>query len=148
MRAKNLEATLSGVESYSFLPRELRAIDSKTYKYLRAMEQGKATEWLEGGKGKSIGMMTLFRRWRFLPATGELAIRRVKWLQQIVLHPGPARQVRAAVWGHLPGEQPTISPTGAINPEANPFAKHFVAGLWFFYSTSSAEEFFWRMGFF
>jgi hypothetical protein len=138
-----VETGLSGLESYCLFDRELHQIDSKIYRNLRSLEQGRAT-LREGGHFKSIWLRTLFRRWRFLPTAGELSLRRVKWLQQILRFPRANRQLRSAIWGHLPGEEPTIDEEGQLHAEANPFAKQLSKDLWLYHGLSPCEEFFFK----
>ena len=140
-----LQAGLSGLESYAFLQREIQQLDTKIYKYLSSLEKGKATE-KTGEHMKRSTYQQLFNRWQLLPVAGELAIRRTKWLQQIVANPKDARQVRAAIWGHLPGEQPTINDKGQIAEQANPFAQQFFTDLWLYFDLSPFDEFFRDLG--
>ena len=100
----------------------------------------------EGAHPKSIGYKKLFGKWRLLPAAGELAIRRVKWLQVIVAEPAAFRQLRAAVWGHLAAESPTILSSGLLADGANPFAKQFAKDLWLYFGLSPFDEFFRMLG--
>lgn len=121
---KVIGSLLSGLESYVLLPTEARKLDLKLLKYMRRLELGKACEQ-GGAHPKAISSADLSRRWRFLPVAGELAARRMKWLQAMVRAPAAAAQVRAAVWGHLPMEESIIDNAGGLRPGANSFAKQF-----------------------
>ena len=138
---KVVEAGLSGLESYVFSQQELQKIEAVHFKYLRALELGKATTW-EADHPRGTSNKALLRKWRLIPTPGELAIRRVKWLQSALLHPVAHRQLRAAIWGHLPGEPPTLNATGHLIDDCNPFARQFANDLWLYFGLSVSEDFF------
>ena len=118
-----VEAGLSGLESYCLFDREHRQIDTNMFKNLRCLEKGRATTRREGTHFRSIGLKTLFRRWRFILTAGELTLRRVKWLQHIAHNKTANRQIRAAVWGNLENEGPTIGEDGQLQAECNPYVR-------------------------
>lgn len=66
----------------------------------------------------------------------------MKWLQAMIRAPPAAAQVRAAVWGHLPMEEPVVDNEGRLRPGATPYAKQFEADLMLFADLTAAEEFF------
>ena len=73
---------------------------------------------------------------------GELAMRRVKWLQRICACPGSCVQLRGAVWGTMGGAGATLDEDGVLLDTANPFARQFEEDLWLFKEIEAAAEFF------
>ncbi len=55
----------------------------------------------------------------------ELSIRRLRWLQQVLVQQKTNSQFIAAVWGSLPEDSPTFSQDGRLADTANSFAKMF-----------------------
>ena len=119
---KVLAAGASGLESYVLLPGELLSLDKLMVRYFRVLEQGKACTWFYSGP-KSMPNSKIMMKWRILPMAGELAMRRVKWLQQMCKHPAAFTQVRGAVWGSMGGRGDALSSNGMFIDETNLFRR-------------------------
>eukprot|EP00959_Pyramimonas_sp_CCMP1952_P287208 6006284-Pyramimonas_sp.AAC.1 len=56
----------------------------------------------------------LYRR-RILPARGELAVRRIRRLQGMLVHRRARGQTIAAIFGRMQKDRPTLLPGGQLN---------------------------------
>ena len=92
-------AALTGMESYAVTWTEKLRLDKMLAKYLRAMMKGKAFKQ-EHGKIFNMSNEEVFKHWRVLPSNGELMVRRLGWLQQMVANTPAHKQTVAALWGH------------------------------------------------
>ena len=89
--------------------------------------------------------MSVLKAWRILPARGELAVRGLKWLQQIVANPKINEQLISAIWGdlvHGSDENKTLDAHDRLRPKASPFAKNMASHLQMYEGISGTEDFF------
>eukprot|EP00959_Pyramimonas_sp_CCMP1952_P452272 9466289-Pyramimonas_sp.AAC.1 len=132
---------LTGIEAYVLRVTEYKRIDSAVAKYLRVLMRGSATSWT-GPHVKTMSNLELLREWKILPARGELAIRRIRWLQQMLRHRFANQQTLTALFGHLGGERPTLDLEGHLRPDANPWVLQLAANLEMYRGLSGTESFF------
>ncbi len=134
-------AGLSGMESYALLRSETDRIDSTTCKFLRVVAKGDACQ-IDGHNYRGMPNEALMKKWRIMPARGELIRRRIKWLQQMMEKPELHRQAIAAIWGHLPEfEGPTVTEEGLLDEGTNPYAKEFYDAVWALEGVSGTDVF-------
>ena len=97
---------LSGLEAYVVSERQCSRLDSAINRVARVCMRGAATEMDENGVVTGgTSTMEVLRYWRMGTASVELAIRRLKWLQQMALHPCDHRLVFNTIFGDSRGER-------------------------------------------
>ena len=88
-------AALSGLEAFVLTPRQYGMLDSAVAKVARVALKGKAV--LRGEEGtvhKGLSNEEVLRHFRLTSAATELAIRRLKWMQQMARHPAGGTRIR------------------------------------------------------
>eukprot|EP00959_Pyramimonas_sp_CCMP1952_P311131 6511066-Pyramimonas_sp.AAC.1 len=76
-----VEKGLAGLEAFVLSKSEHARLDTVVVRYLRVLMKGSATDW-SGSHAVSQSNGDVLRDWRILPSFGELAVRRVRWLQR------------------------------------------------------------------
>ena len=95
-----VSASQSALASYAPSRRQYAQLDVCMCAWLRRMEQGRACSWV-GDRARAMSSYELLRRWRLLPARFEDAVRRVRWLQDMLRSPEANQQVVASLWGSV-----------------------------------------------
>ena len=121
-------SALSGLEAYTLSLRQCAVLDSAIVRICRIALRGKAVKRNDANQVVSgLSNLEVLRYWRLGTVHTELTIRRVKWLQQMALHPQEHRLVFAAIFGTCRGELAAgIAPgvaDNAIQPSATLWAK-------------------------
>ena len=139
-----VSASVTGMDSCAASLGEVNRLNKNVCGYLRALSKGKVYDrGVSESHGCSCANAQLLYKWKVLTARAELAIKRVKWWQAMTEHSHHAHlQTMAAIWGHLPDEEPTLTPERFLAPTANPFAVVFSTDLHLFKGLSGTEEFF------
>ena len=133
---------VDGLGTFDFSDAELSKIDGKQAKSRRVLEKGGACKQLRDNKFEKISNQELFKRWKILPTKLEIAVRRAKWLANIIRFPADHRQLRIAVWGQPVGEKPTLSGEGKLEEHAIFLARAFERDLRLYEGISGTEGFF------
>eukprot|EP00959_Pyramimonas_sp_CCMP1952_P174516 3647139-Pyramimonas_sp.AAC.1 len=103
--------------------------------------KGSATDW-GGTHAVSWSNAELLRDWRILPSAGELAVRRVRWLQSMVQRTYAHVQTVSVLLGHILHEPPALASSGALSSTANPWLRQFARDLDWYRGISGTETFF------
>ena len=110
---KIVEAAHSGGTAFCFSRAQYGQLDAKISGLLRSLLRGGASvNDSESGKYKWSNLK-VFRRWRFLPAATEAALRRVKLLQAMVEMQAVHAQSQGVLFGDL-FEHGTLDSCGRI----------------------------------
>ena len=86
-----MEKGLTGLEAFVLAKSEHAKLDSMAVQYFRVLMKGSATNW-SGSHAASLSNCEVLREWRILPSSGELAVRRARWLLNMIRHPAARRQ--------------------------------------------------------
>ena len=120
-------SALSGLEAYCITDHQCSILDKAIIKVARVSMRGAAvTRKSDGSIIDCLTNREVFRFWRLGTSATELCIRRIKWLQQIALHPEDHRLVYNSIFGTCRGElQHGFSPgvvDFCITSDASPWA--------------------------
>eukprot|EP00959_Pyramimonas_sp_CCMP1952_P379407 7947221-Pyramimonas_sp.AAC.1 len=77
---KVAERGVASLDAFAFKPAEYQRVDSCTAKDLRVRMRGAATSY-DGQRFRPFRNSEVLYRFRILPARGELAARRIRWLR-------------------------------------------------------------------
>ena len=139
-------AGTSGLESYWWGEASCATMDKVVSKYLRSMMLGRACKQGEDHR-ESMSNQAVRQFWQIASMQVELAVRRVRWLQDMVRAPGQHRLAIAALWGQACFEQePTLDDEGLLTEHANPLARQIQRYLERLRHTSGSEDFFETWG--
>lgn len=135
-------AGLSGMGSYRLLASECAELDKNMAKKLRSMMMGRAFDCVTNTK---LTNSEVFAYWKVLPSRLEIAVRNLRWLQVMAMHPADCRQVVGTVFGKIfvGGKSfDNLKENGSLAEEASPFAKGFVEDVQLFGPMEGAKSFF------
>ena len=109
-------AGLSALETYVLSLADERRLDSATVKKLRSLSRG--TSWWDpiAQHTRQLTNNQVFLCWKVLPTRPALAVRMVRWLQQMTANRAAHRQTMGAIWGYLDtfNEAPTLDANGRL----------------------------------
>ena len=97
LQSKIIESAISGLLSLVLSDVQFGKLESKLCGYMRSMLMGSAHRVGVNGKRVAMGRLELFKHRMILPLHFTDAIRRVKWLRQMIIHPVAHRQLVAAL---------------------------------------------------
>ena len=96
---------MSGLEAFVVSDRQCHLLDSAIAKICRIAMQGKAVRRNQSGEVVgNLSNLDVLRHWRIATCCTELTIRRLKWMQQMALHPQQHHLVLCAIFGTTKGE--------------------------------------------
>jgi hypothetical protein len=135
-------AGISGLESYIITDTDLKKLNKYVAKKLRAMWVDE--QYKKHGKDyeipRPISATMLWKWFKIAPLDHELRIRRLRWLQQVYVNQENHTQFIAAIWGSLPGDEPTFDEEGRIASTANSFARIFDEDMQFILNIEAGAD--------
>ena len=117
-RCKVLGAAESAAETYAWHESEMQEIKTMLCKYMRVMLRGRA-KTVEHGRVGQGSNQRLHEHWRIPLVSLEVAVRRVGWLQAMLLDETDHAQPLAAIFGRSLGKE-VLEEKGGLCEAANP----------------------------
>ena len=125
---------LAGLEAFVISEWQASLLDSAVVRVCRVAMRGQAAKKDQSGQVvSSMSNLDVLRFWKLSTCSTELAIRRLKWYQHMVLYKDDSWLPIAAIFGHCRGEANLGIPAGvvdgriAVNAGATPWAAQFAA---------------------
>jgi len=94
-------ALTSGLESYDLCATDIRKLECSSLKKFRARSKHKASTIQADGVKRQVSNFQIWSLWKIVPLALELSIRRIKWWQQISMHPTENSQLFASMFSTL-----------------------------------------------
>lgn len=125
--ARVLGPLLSGCEALVLTATDVKLMDVVALRLLRGLARAKACglKVMEDGTKayKALSAAEMRRAFRIADVATELRVRRLKWLQGVVLDPDGQCQLIAALFAQLPGEPEATLTEDGLGDDANPWAR-------------------------
>ena len=120
---KVYSVAVAGLECTLFSESDFAALDSCLSKFGRVLFMGRACS-KDGDHFRAWTNMVVLQKLRLLPTGFEVRVRRLKRLQQMVLHPSDNSLVLCALFGRMQAEgQDTLDSGGRPTEYANPWIR-------------------------